>query len=137
MTTDANKIRKLSAAGKTPDQIATKLKLELRAVNQVLRRVLKNKPGTSDAIVEQAEALGYQSLDATQREAAESKIAAELATTPSEVRRVLTPVNPQGRPKNPVCEACGQPIRKKRNQDGNPSNHHIDNIEIRDAEDKT
>ena len=177
MTTNAQKIRKLSAAGYTSEEIAKRLKVEVRAVNQTLRRVLKNQPGTSDAIVEHAEAVGFHSMDLVQREQAVHAIAAALSRLPSEVRRVLTPVNPQGRPKNPVCEACAQRIpanlydaeaqeRVKvglklleayecqdeikqgklylafarmagkviRHKDGNPSNHHIDNIEIRDAE---
>ena len=136
MTKLSDQIRTLAAAGKDPEAIARELGAEPKYVTRVLKRALVDDP--ANRIREMAEDIGYPRMRSeTRRVLARQKIAAALNRSPYEVMDALGRSSTQGRPKSPLCEACGQPIRKKRNQDGNPSKHHIDNIEIRDAKEKT
>jgi hypothetical protein len=142
----SDQIRTLHAKGRTPEAIAKKLACDPKYVRRVIhtRKPGKGK-GVADKARELAETLDYdQATTDEARDSIQRDIAAKLSCSLQEVELALSRPPTRGRPPAPCCEACGQPLRGEaaarhaqyihRND---PSNHHIDNIEIRDAEEKT
>jgi hypothetical protein len=148
MTNLSSKIRALHEKGMSRPDIAARVGAKPDYVRRVLNR--KEWRGVADDIRKLAEAEDFSSLPASQHEESMRDIAARFDCSLQEVRQALAPSKPMGRPTKPRCKACGQPMGLHANQrhekylrkvanpkPANPSNHHIDNIEIRDAEEKT